>query len=77
MTDTIAAAMLAASSLTIITVFGGAWVLSGRMSSVEAKIAAMDAGMNDKLTSAVLTHQLKCPAAREGRAVRPADEVDL
>ena len=74
MTDTIAAAILGGLTLTILSTFTAAWVLSGRMSRVEAKLEAMDNGMADKLTSTILTHQLKCPAAAGHRAVAEASD---
>lgn len=69
MTDALAAAILTGVVLTIVSTFGGAWVLSGRMSRVEAKLDAMDSNMDGRITGAVQAHQLNCPGFRSpGRA---------
>ena len=58
MTDALAAAILGGIVLTIVTVFSGAWVLSGRMSAVESKVDSIP----ERIEGAVLRHQIHCPA---------------
>ena len=68
MTDALAAAILGGIILTIVTVFSGAWVLSGRMSAVESKVDSIP----ERIDGAVLRHQIHCPAtSATGGAVAP------
>lgn len=62
MSDAIAASILGGIALTIITTFGGAWMLSGRVSRVEEKVGSLDSKLDITIKSAVLEHQIKCPA---------------
>ncbi len=57
-------AALGVACTILIAILSAAWLLSGRISKVESKLESLDNNMEARLKSAVLEHQVHCPAIK-------------